>query len=121
MAKGVIDIADLLRGFRFTMSSEAELQAGVAEVLSASGLVYNEEHRLGNKDRIDFYLSDLKVGIELKVDGGTNQVADQLLRYAQHDEIAGLVLVTTKAGHRAVPPVLNGKPILQVKVYEAAL
>lgn len=121
MLQTVEDIAELLRGFRFTTSSEAELQSGVAEVLSGFSVVYESEYRLGNKDRIDFYLPALKVGIELKIDGGANQVADQLLRYVQHDEIAGLILMTSKASHRTVPGALNGKPIVQVRTYEAAL
>jgi hypothetical protein len=54
------------------------------------------------------------VGIEIKVAGRAAPVARQLRRYAEHDQVRQLVLVTTRATLRAVPRELAGKSVLVV-------
>lgn len=96
---------------------EADLQAGLLPVLR--GFVTDEaeltrEARLSARDRIDFVIGDL--GVEVKVDGSLAAVTRQLHRYAQVEELAGVLLVTTRAAHLAVPRELNGKPIVVARL-----
>jgi hypothetical protein len=72
---------------------------------------------LGDAGRIDFMVRCrtlphvLDVGVEVKVDGGADAVLRQLATYLEHPDVAGIVLVTTKAAHRGLPRELHDKPI----------
>jgi hypothetical protein len=99
-------VARILGGVRFRFTDEAELQRGIAEALTE--WKPEREVVLGPKDRIDFLLWG--VGIEIKVKGGISKLTRQLHRYAQHERINALVLVTSREQYRLqLPPELNGK------------
>lgn len=52
------------------------------------------------------------IAIEVKVKGQVAEVLRQLRRYANHERIQGLVLVTTRRLHAAsMPAEMNGKPL----------
>lgn len=108
-----LSAAVLSRGYRWT--NERELQEGLRHSLDqgAPGEV-EREVRLTPHDRIDFLVGD--VGVEVKVDGSLASVTRQLHRYAQVEELAGVLLVTTQACHLAVPRELNGKPIVVARL-----
>lgn len=110
LADSLDQVLELLRGYRYDASTEAAFQQAVELRLSIAGMAYEREARLSARDRIDF-LVDGGIGVELKVNGATNDVMRQLLRYAESDKISALVLVTTRALHQAMPPSMNGKPV----------
>lgn len=87
-------IAQLLEACPFSYVSEAELQQGIAEVLSREGIAFEREVVLSPGCRIDFLVEDL--GIEVKCKGGFAEVARQLYRYASESRIGGLLLATTR-------------------------
>lgn len=107
--------AEIVRSVRFARGSEAALQNALMEHL-ARHLVADEvvirEVELSPEDRIDFLVVGARIGIEVKVDGATSALVRQLQRYAQHDCIAGLLVVSTRAHHRALPATLSGKPVV---------
>lgn len=105
-------VADVIQANRYTYSREADLQQGIAVALAAVGLPAVREVRLSGRDVIDVMCGD--VGVEVKVAGRPAPVARQLLRYAEHPQVAALVLVTTRSTLRAVPRELAGKPVLVV-------
>lgn len=105
----VADITLALRSVRFHHQNEAELQLAFASLLDGLGLAYTRELALSHQDRIDFRLKDCGLGIELKVKGSVDAVAVQLSRYAAHDEIAALLLFTTRAQHLGLPSTIGGK------------
>ena len=105
-------LAGLVSRARFCTASEALLQDGLASVFAKAGLRVEREVVLTNTDRIDFFIDG--IGLEVKVDGSLSSVTRQLHRYAQHDRVRELVLVTTLMRHRALPSSLNGKPITVV-------
>lgn len=121
-------IAETLRRHRYVASSEAQFQAGASSALDALGWTYEREHRLGPRDVIDFAVRmphtpgapEQFVGVELKQRGSMAMVAAQLSRYAAHDSIGALVLLTTKASHRFLPASIGGKR-LDVVVVQAGL
>ena len=73
--------------------------------------------------RADFCVADtpggrsgLVVAVELKVAGTLAEVTRQLFRYAEDAGVCGVVLVTTRARHDALPDTLLGKPLRVVVV-----
>jgi hypothetical protein len=111
-------VAELLRAHRYQFAHEDGLQAGVAEALTAAGLSVRREVRLSRRDRLDVMVHG--VGVEVKVAGGADRVLGQLQRYAGHDRVAELVLVTTLARHRVLPDLIGGKPLAIVHLGGAA-
>lgn len=83
-------------------TSEAELQAGISQVLTAAGVEHRREVDLGDAGRVDL-LTAGGLAIEVKVAGSANEMARQIVRYAQRDEVRALLVVTTKATHQTAP------------------
>lgn len=101
----------LIQSHRLRFSRETDLHADLKTLLVTAGIFFVHELRLTEKDRIDFYLPDSMIGIECKVDGGPTAVASQLLRYAQHEDIAELILITSRRGQVLTVDNLSGKPL----------
>jgi hypothetical protein len=115
-----IDVLALLRSHRLSCGSEAELQVAIMDLLEQHGVEFQREHRLNRADRIDFFLADGN-GIEVKIDGSAPALIRQLHRYAQHDSIQGLIVVTSRARLTQMPSEINGKPIEVVSLMEGVL
>lgn len=111
-------VADAIGGYRYHHADEDGLQAGVAAAITAAGLPAEREVRLSPEDRLDVLTGG--VAVEVKTAGTTDNVLRQLQRYAQHDRITALLLVTTKARHRTLPDQVGGKPLRVVHLGGAA-
>jgi hypothetical protein len=111
------EVARFLRRTRMRVGNEAALQQSIEDALAAAGLAYLREHRLGPADRIDFLVGG--VGIEAKARYAKRAIYRQLERYAAHDVIASLILVTGTA--MGLPAEINGKPVYIVSTGRAAL
>lgn len=109
--KTLTELRELIASARYTWNTEADLQRGVAQILTSGGVAFAEQVRLGLGDRLDF-LVDGCTAVELKIKGSASDVLRQLMRYARRDEITGLLLVTTRHLHQ-VPAALNGKPTMR--------
>jgi hypothetical protein len=109
-------IAEALAGYRFSYASEDDLQAAIADVLASKGFPVEREVRLGALSRLDLLVG--RVAIEVKVAGRTP--VDQVRRYLMSERVDGLVLVTSRVGHR-LPEMLDGKPIRVVQIAGMAL
>lgn len=107
-------LASVLHGYRYLSATETDLQDGVAAVLTERRIAFERERALGDQDRIDFFLPTADIGIEVKIHGSWQEVARQLGRYARHDAVQGLILVTTRSSHMLVPSELNGRPVVTV-------
>lgn len=103
-------IASAIRMHRFSFVDEEELQRGIA--IALDGVThFAREVQLSRRDRIDF-LCPCGVGIEVKVQGRASSVIAQLERYASHDQISALVLVTNRVQVAVgLPTEINGKPL----------
>lgn len=110
-------ICQLISGYRFGFDDEAQLQRGIASVFHMAGIEHMREFCLSPQDRPDFFVGrgdneqPLEIVVEVKVKGSKADVLRQLHRYAQHDQVSAIVLVTTRAIHTQMPPTLNGKPV----------
>lgn len=89
-------------------STERQIQETMAELLAGPlelrgpALPYQviREHVLGEGERIDFGIviesrAPNIVGIEVKIDGSTSEVVQQVARYCRHDAVGAIILATT--------------------------
>jgi len=100
-----------IRSYRINGNKESDYHAGMKRILDVANIRYVHEYILSDKDRIDFYLPDFQIGIEIKIDGSVEQVNRQMRKYADSDDIRTLFLYTTRNRHINVAPELGGKPI----------
>ena len=93
---------------------ESEMQTDVQEVLESLFEDVSREHRFDGRDRVDFFVDG--IAIECKVNGTWTKVFEQLQRYASHDEVKSVVLITSR--RKSIPPVdrVGGKPLLSIWV-----
>ncbi len=120
MAGIVVDpesLVGLICGYRYITGNEIDLQEGLARVFDLNEVDYLREYELTpDYGRIDFFLPESGVGVELKTQGSPTAVLRQLYRYTRSPEIASLILVTARARLIPMDSRFNGKP-----VYSAAL
>ena len=107
-------VADALASVRMpAQPEEYDIHAAVADALSAAGLAFIHEYRLGPRNRIDFLVG--RVGIEVKKGRpATSDLTRQLRRYLAADALDGLIVVTQRV--TAVPGVICGKPVILVSL-----
>ena len=87
---------------------EYDIHRAVADALTAAGLDYEHEYRLGPRRRIDFRVG--RVGIEVKKGRpASSELAAQLRRYLASDALDGVVVVTQRV--TALPATISGKPV----------
>jgi hypothetical protein len=106
--------------YAFHATSEAELQDGIAQFLGEQNLPFQREVKLADGERIDFLVED-HLGVEVKVEGATSEIARQLERYAKQDVVHALLLVTTRMLHASMfqrLPEICSKPL---RVYSSKL
>lgn len=113
------DVVAALAGLRIRASTEAELQLAVGLALTAAGIPHEREVHLGPGDRLDFLVGD--VAVELKMDGTRNALLRQVHRYAEHERVGSIVVVTTRSRHLDMPESLRGKPVRVVSLLDGAL
>lgn len=106
------------RSFRF--DNERDLQDGIESVLKEAGITFERERALGDAGVIDFLVAG-GIGIEVKVQGSHPEVARQLLRYADREEITEIILVTSKLRLGKLPETLRGKRLSVVALWESFL
>ena len=106
-----------LRKCTFRGDVEWEMQTAIVAALHIAGVEFTREYELSRADRPDFFLNDGTV-IECKVKGSMAAATTQLDRYAQHDVVKRLVLVTTRMQHARVPEELQGKAVHVVVLHQ---
>ena len=92
-----------LTALKNRFANEAELQEAVAATLGRHcTTAVNREHRFDARNRIDFWIPEMRIGIECKVKPNGMAVWRQLDRYADH--VDALILVTTAPVDRLLIP-----------------
>ena len=101
-----------LRLTRPAIPTEKALGDAVARVLWERGYRFEREYELAPRDRPDFVVGLVPVvAVELKVKGSPAEVLRQLARYAEHGDVSGMLLITTRSAHTSLPATLGGKPL----------
>ena len=114
----VNELVQQLRRQRYRVGQEAWLQIDIEVALTALGVTFEREGRLTAKDRIDFLVSG-GIGIEAKTRCSPRQIYRQLERYAAHDAITSLILISGTA--TGLPEAINGRPLFYISTGRAAL
>ena len=92
---------------------EYDIHAAVAGALSAAGLDYEHEYKLGPRRRIDFRVG--RVGIEVKKGRpASSELREQLRRYLESDALDAVIVVTQRV--TALPATICGKPVRLVSL-----
>ncbi len=115
-------LPDVLKGYRYNIGSELEFRREVVEVLNKSNIECVPEYDLGRQfGRIDVYLPQSRIGIEVKVKDSRSQILRQLHRYSLCPLVDSLVLLTSRP--RFDPPVdsISGKSLTVISVWEGLL
>lgn len=99
-------IMTLLRRHRIDLTDEKRTQADIESILTDAGIPFEREKRLAPGDIVDFLVAG-GLAIEVKTDGSKASIYRQLLRYAGHDAVNELLLVSNVP--MTLPPVINGK------------
>ena len=119
-AERMEQVVALLSGYRIPQATERKLQDGIATLLAGAGIAFKREYRLTGRDKPDFLLLP-DVCLEVEIEGAAADVERQLLRYAASEQVAALLLVTTRRAHGVMPRVLMGKPLMTLCVGSAFL
>ena len=103
-------LCSFLASQRLDTVIEKRAQANLETALSAGGWNFSREHRLSGRDIPDFLveIEGVSVVIELKIRAQRKRIFRQLERYASHDSVDAVVLLTGTA--MQLPPEINGKP-----------
>ncbi len=105
----------LIRHARVDLSNEKAAQENLAELFTQRGIEFEREVRLSNADIIDFLIGD--IGIEVKMRGARKMdVFHQLTRYAKHDRVKSLILVSNLS--MGLPKQIEGKDAYFVRLSE---
>ncbi len=115
------DLADLLKKYRLRWSREKDLQDGVEQVLRCEDVPFVREYCFDAANRVDFWLPDFGIALEIKIKGSLTDVALQLSRYAEFIEVREILLLTAVRAHASVPRRINNKPIVVESVRSLGL
>jgi hypothetical protein len=97
----------ILSGQQYRPATEADLRDSLAVVLTEAGVRFDREYPMGETGRPDFFVDG--VVIEVKARGGRSDLVRQVMRYAEHPMVTGILVVTTRAQHQ-LPDTMRGKP-----------
>lgn len=105
---------------QFELGSEARTQIGVETFMTECGWRFLREHRLSAGDIPDFFLPGPGIVVEVKLKHNrAAAILRQLERYAVHDDVKALILLTNRA--MVLPHAINGKPTFLVSLGRAWL
>ena len=106
------ELVAVLGHHRYVTASEADLQNGLAVVLTSAEVEFEREVGLdaAGRDRVDFLLAG-GIALEVKIHGALSEVTRQVHRYAGSERVKAVLLVTTRMQHRRMPDVMQDKPV----------
>lgn len=107
-------IVEALAGLRTpAQPGEYDIHSQIAGALTAAGLAFEHEYKLGPRCRIDFIVG--RVGIEVKKGRpAASALSGQLRRYLASEELDAVVVVTQRA--LPLPGRIGGKPVVVVSL-----
>lgn len=111
-------VVQLIERLRLPLGSETRMQRTLGRAFAGAGIDHAAEYRLGPRDRVDFLVSP-DLAVECKLRANRREIYRQLCRYADHDAVGALLLVTNTA--MGLPPEINGKPAYYVSLGKAWL
>lgn len=107
------DVVTALCSGRFDLSDEKACQAEIDTWLRdrLPDVEIQREHRLSSRDIPDFFIAGVVVEVKMNT-ARPASILRQLERYADHDQVQAIVLVTNRAV--ILRPTVRGKQLLVV-------
>lgn len=92
-------LIDFLQRQRLDAAREKRAQADLAEAFDQTGWEYLREHSLSDRDIVDFLvkIDGCCIALELKTKAQRKRIYRQMERYATHESVDALVLLTGTA------------------------
>jgi len=110
------EIKEVLAGKKLPLKNEKRLQFELELMFIEAGLTFEREHRLSDEDVVDF-LFEGGIAMECKLKEGKMAIYKQLERYAKHQAVEKIVLITNTA--MGLPESINGKDSYLISLGEA--
>lgn len=106
---------------RVDVTQEISAQIAIEQALIAGGFEFHREHFLSKRDKPDFLIikDGFSIVLEMKTKANRMATYKQLERYASHEEVHGLILLSGTA--MGLPAEINGKPAQVVSLGRAWL
>lgn len=108
------DILFLLHGFKTEKNLEPMIVQELAKYLNENQVSYHREHVISKHARLDFFLPEHGIAIEVKTASNAAEVTRQIFNYAQHEIVKGIVLISNQQRHRQLPDNIAGKAIHKI-------
>lgn len=110
-------LISVISSYSYRFGSEVDLHKGISHALSAAGIRFEHEFVAGPFDRFDF-LTESAVVLEVKINGSLSKALLQCKRYAQRDDVAAVILVTTQPWGQTPDNnlMVHGKPLRIIKL-----
>lgn len=115
----IADLNGILGGYRFRFVTETDLQNGIEQALIENRIPFVREKPLSKQDRPDFMING--IAVEIKIKGTLASVLRQISRYADHDAVAGILVVGTPRWIPTIPRAINGKPVSSLRLIGSLL
>lgn len=104
----LLALSQIVRRGRFNLLDEKrQTQRQIAGALLAAGIPFQREVRLSEGDIVDFVVGE-GIAVEVKIKGAKKAIYRQLERYASHDCVHRIVLLSAQA--ISLPATIGGKP-----------
>lgn len=103
-------IVELIKSVKLQHSTEFILHGQLYELFDSLKIPFQKEYKLSKSDIVDLFING--VAIECKTQGQPIQIHRQLERYANHDEVKAIILVSSK--YMNVKKTIKGKPAFMV-------
>jgi hypothetical protein len=108
--RGLARLAQFVSTLRLDLSMEKRAQESLEQALEAAGFEFQREAILSKRDIPDFMVKvdGAEIALELKTRAQRKAIYRQLERYAEHERVCGVLLMTGTA--MGLPSLINGKP-----------
>jgi len=100
------------------LEKEKDFQAEIESLFLNEGIEHIREYRLSKKDIPDFWIPETGTVLEVKTAKGFISILRQLKRYAIHDQVKSLILITNHPKGGALPDSLHGKPLKTIEIWK---
>jgi len=109
----------VLRSQRSAVQTEAGIHTAIGAALKAMKREFVHEHRLNERDRLDYFVTP-GIVIEAKKGAAGIAVLQQVARYLDHPDTACAVVIAMRCDGQ-IPKTLREKPIFTIELWRLIL
>ena len=88
-------VCSALKGRKLPLENEKVLQGRMEEIFTESAVEFDREFWLDKESKPDFMIDG--VAVEVKITGSRLEIYRQVQRYAKHEAVKAIILVTNKS------------------------